>query len=128
MGEVAAANRLHALEGVSAAKAAVRLSATKEMTLLDVYMAQHDFGGLTLVAAMRVLLMRLCLAECDAYQIDRLRAAFAARYQQDHTELVVDMWHSLAMALILLNGDLHTKVSGGAFVRVGVGGVCGVGG
>lgn len=40
-----------------------------------------------------------------------ITTGFAKRYQEGHCDFTTDQWHLLTMAIIMLNGDLYSKVS-----------------
>ncbi|EGD76597.1 hypothetical protein PTSG_07714 [Salpingoeca rosetta] len=72
------------------------------------YLQLFDFKAQDIVSAIRRFLSHFAL-NAEAQEIDRIMYSFAERYcEQNPTEYSVDAIHALAMAILLLNTDLHT--------------------
>ena len=76
--------------------------------LLTAFMARFSFSGLSVVGALRSLLVRFRLPG-EAQIIDRLVQRFADAYVRDNRAVGLhpDAVYSLAFAAIMLNTDLH---------------------
>ncbi|GAA97747.1 uncharacterized protein L969DRAFT_55427 [Mixia osmundae IAM 14324] len=99
------------------------LPSLNQRTLLA-YIGLFDFAGLRIDAAFRLLCDRLYL-KGETQQIDRILAAFSARYHEQNLSGLlhsVDLIHAVVYSILLLNTDLHvvestTRMSRNQFVR-----------
>eukprot|EP00039_Didymoeca_costata_P010656 m.144295 g.144295 ORF g.144295 m.144295 type:complete len:501 (+) comp14914_c0_seq5:192-1694(+) len=67
--------------------------------------------NMTLVQTIRLVMERIPFQIFDTYMTDRFMTVLGAEYAKSHPEADASSWYMLAMAIVLLNGDLHAKES-----------------
>eukprot|EP00045_Choanoeca_perplexa_P007602 m.69668 g.69668 ORF g.69668 m.69668 type:complete len:289 (-) comp14140_c0_seq1:688-1554(-) len=109
------AHAMNELQGYTRSEVTRRIckKTPESQALLYYFMQCQDFTGMTIVAALRLLITRFTLVG-EAAEVSRVIIGFASRYrEQNAMDCTPDAVATLASALLILNTDIHRTVRGG---------------